>query len=183
VAIGAVAWASRVAPTEERTDWYALSVDDTCRRLDVDPAAGLSASEVVARRQRFGPNKLAEEAKEPVWEAFLRQYRDLMQLVLVGAAVVSIVAPHDISTGVVVLGLTVVNALMGLHQEGEAAENAGDGGRHHRRHHPVARPPMAVRLGGCSRGQRKGATGARGRSRLTRSTASHRGPTPKCLEV
>jgi P-type Ca2+ transporter type 2C len=110
VAIGEVAPASRVAPTEERTDWYALSVDDTCRRLDVDPAAGLSTSEVVARRQRFGPNKLAEEAKEPVWEAFLRQYRDLMQLVLVGAAVVSIVALQDMSTGVVVLGLTVVNA-------------------------------------------------------------------------
>jgi P-type Ca2+ transporter type 2C len=110
-------------PAEDRTDWYGLSVDDTCRRLDVDSAVGLSASEVAARRQRFGPNKLAEEAKEPVWEAFLRQYRDLMQLVLVGAAVVSIVALQDISTGVVVLGLTVVNALMGLHQEGKAAES------------------------------------------------------------
>jgi P-type Ca2+ transporter type 2C len=118
-----VARGSSAAPTEEGTDWYALSVDDTCRRLDVDPPVGLSASEVATRRQRFGPNKLAEEAKEPVWEAFLRQYRDLMQLVLVGAAVVSIVALQDISTGVVVLGLTVVNALMGLHQEGKAAES------------------------------------------------------------
>ena len=46
-----------------------------------------------------------------------------MQLVLVGAAVVSIVALQDVSTGLVVLGLTVVNALMGLHQEGKAAES------------------------------------------------------------
>ena len=94
-----------------------------CRRLDVDPAVGLSAAEVTERRQRYGPNKLAEEAKEPGWKAFLRQYRDLMQLVLVGAAVVSIVALQDVSTGLVVLGLTVVNALMGLHQEGKAAES------------------------------------------------------------
>ena len=57
------------------------------------------------------------------WKAFLRQYRDLMQLVLVGAAVVSIVAMQDVSTGLVVLGLTVLNALMGLHQEGKAAES------------------------------------------------------------
>ena len=46
-----------------------------------------------------------------------------MQLVLVGAAVVSIVALQDVSTGLVVLGLTVLNALMGLHQEGKAAES------------------------------------------------------------
>ena len=47
----------------------------------------------------MGPNKLAEAAKEPAWHAFLRQYRDLMQLVLVGAAVVSIAALQDFSTG------------------------------------------------------------------------------------
>ena len=107
----------------DTTDWYRLSAEDTCRRLEVDPAVGLSAAEVLERRQRYGPNKLAEEAKEPGWRAFLRQYRDLMQLVLVGAAVVSIVALQDISTGLVVLGLTVVNALMGLHQEGKAAQS------------------------------------------------------------
>jgi Ca2+-transporting ATPase len=110
-------------PAEDGTDWYRLSVEDVCGRLNVDPAVGLSADQVAARRQQYGPNKLAEEAKEPAWQAFLRQYRDLMQLVLVGAAVVSIVALQDISTGVVVLGLTVVNALMGLHQEGKAAES------------------------------------------------------------
>jgi Ca2+-transporting ATPase len=110
-------------PTEDGTDWYRLSVEDVCGRLDVDPAVGLTTAQVAARRQQYGANKLAEEAKEPVWQAFLRQYRDLMQLVLVGAAVVSIVALQDISTGVVVLGLTVVNALMGLHQEGKAAES------------------------------------------------------------
>ena len=85
--------------------------------------AGLSAAEVIARRERYGPNKLAEEAKEPAWKTFLRQYRDLMQLVLVGAAVVSIVALQEVSTGLVVLGLTVLNAVMGLHQEGKAAES------------------------------------------------------------
>ena len=108
---------------ETGVDWYQLSADETCRRLEVDPATGLTEAEVVERRQRYGPNKLAEEAKEPGWRAFLRQYRDLMQLVLVGAAVVSIVALQDVSTGVVVLGLTVLNAVMGLHQEGKAAES------------------------------------------------------------
>ena len=108
---------------ETGVDWYQLSADEACRRLEVDPATGLSDAEVVERRQRYGPNKLAEEAKEPGWKAFLRQYHDLMQLVLVGAAVVSIVALQDVSTGLVVFGLTVLNAVMGLHQEGKAAES------------------------------------------------------------
>ena len=113
---------TNVEPAVE-ADWYGLSADEVCRRLDVDPATGLSAAEVVKRREQYGPNKLAEEAKEPSWRAFLRQYRDLMQLVLLGAAIVSIVALQDVSTGLVVIGLTVVNAMMGLHQEGKAAES------------------------------------------------------------
>jgi len=118
-----VATVTPITSAEDSIDWYRLSADDACQRLDVDPAVGLTTAEVLERRQRYGPNKLAEEATEPGWRAFLRQYRDLMQLVLVGAAVVSIVALQDVSTGVVVLGLTVVNALMGLHQEGKAAES------------------------------------------------------------
>jgi Ca2+-transporting ATPase len=103
--------------------WYQLSAEEACSRLTVDPAVGLTAAEVEARRQKYGPNRLAEAAKEPAWHAFLRQYRDLMQLVLVAAAVVSMVALQDFSTGLVVLGLTVINAVMGLHQEGKAAES------------------------------------------------------------
>ena len=118
-----VATVTPMTPTTETTDWYRLSAEDVCRQLDVVPAAGLRTAEVAERRQRYGSNKLAEEAKEPGWKAFLRQYRDLMQLVLLGAAVVSIVALQDVSTGLVVIGLTVVNALMGLHQEGKAAES------------------------------------------------------------
>jgi Ca2+-transporting ATPase len=118
-----VATVAPISPDGTTPDWYRLSAEEACGRLDVDPAAGLSSAEVTRRRAEHGPNKLAEEEQEPTWKAFLRQYRDLMQLVLVGAAVVSIVALQDVSTGVVVLGLTVINALMGLHQEGKAAES------------------------------------------------------------
>jgi Ca2+-transporting ATPase len=70
--------------------WHNLSAEEACARLGVDPLAGLDAAEVERRRAEAGPNKLAEAKQEPGWHAFLRQYRDLMQLVLVGAAIVSI---------------------------------------------------------------------------------------------
>ena len=103
--------------------YYSLTIDEVCRELDVNPDVGLTTQEVTQRRAKYGSNKLAEEAKEPTWKAFLRQYQDLMQLVLVGTAVVSIVAIQDVTTGLVVFGLTVLNAMMGLHQEGKAAES------------------------------------------------------------
>ena len=110
-------------PSGTHLAWHSLTAEEVCRELDVNPAVGLSEQEVIRRREKYGANKLAEEAKEPGWKAFLRQYRDLMQLVLVGTAIVSIVAIQEITTGLVILGLTVLNALMGLHQEGKAAES------------------------------------------------------------
>ena len=105
------------------TPWHNLTQEEVCQRLGVDPRVGLDDAEVQKRRADVGPNKLAEAPKEPGWHAFLRQYRDLMQLVLLGAAVVSIVALQEFSTGLVIIGLTVLNAVLGLNQEGKAAES------------------------------------------------------------
>jgi Ca2+-transporting ATPase len=108
---------------ERATPWHNLSAEAAVARLGVDPREGLDAAEVERRRAEVGPNKLAEAKKEPAWKAFLRQYRDLMQLVLLGAAIVSMAALQEFSTGVVIIGLTVLNAILGLNQEGKAAES------------------------------------------------------------
>ena len=109
--------------TRDDTAWHNLAAEDVAARLGVDPRSGLDAAEVEKRRAEHGLNKLAEGEKEPGWKAFLRQYRDLMQIVLLGAAVVSIVALQEFSTGIVIIGLTVLNAVLGLNQEGKAAES------------------------------------------------------------
>ncbi|MDF2749132.1 MAG: cation-transporting P-type ATPase, partial [Gaiellaceae bacterium] len=119
---------SAAAPAAGRQEgrdatWHGLTAEEACARFDVDPRTGLDAAEVERRRAEAGLNKLDEAEQEPGWRAFLRQYRDLMQLVLVGAAVVSIVALQEWSTGLVILGLTVLNAVLGLNQEGKAAES------------------------------------------------------------
>ena len=103
--------------------WHAMSVEEACRELGVEPAAGLDSGEVERRRARYGANRLAEAKKEPGWHAFSRQYKDLMQLVLVGAAVVSVVALGEWHTAIVVFAVTLLNAILGLNQEGKAAES------------------------------------------------------------
>ncbi len=111
------------ATNSSRPLWYDLTADKACETLDVDPATGLASGTAKQRQSQYGPNKLDEQPPEPVWQAFLRQYKDLMQLVLLGVAAVSIFALQDYGTGVLVLGLTVFNAVLGLNQEGKAAES------------------------------------------------------------
>ena len=100
--------------------WYRLGPAQVAEKLGVDPAKGLSAAEAQSRLSSYGPNQMAAAEKEPGWKAFLRQYQDLMQMVLLGAGIVNQLVTQDLGTTLVLIGLTVVNAVMGLHQEAKA---------------------------------------------------------------
>ncbi len=105
---------------QDETAWYRLTPSEVAKKLDVDPAKGLSAAEAQSRLSTYGPNQMAAAKKEPGWKAFLRQYQDLMQMVLLGAGVINQLVTHDLGTTIVLIGLTLVNAVMGLHQESKA---------------------------------------------------------------
>ena len=105
-------------PTDSR--WYALSAEETAAKVQVDASKGLSATEVKQRLEKYGPNQLTGKKKEPGWRAFLRQYRDFMQILLVGAAVVNQAIVHELGTTLVLLGLTVFNAVLGMSGESKA---------------------------------------------------------------
>src|SRR6187402_378835 len=107
-------------PTTAVTPWHALSVEDVSSRLEVEPAQGLTAAEANARVAKFGANVLAAKKKESGWQAFVRQYNDVMQMVLLGAAIVNQVFTQEIPTTLVLIGLTVANAVMGMNQEAKA---------------------------------------------------------------
>jgi Ca2+-transporting ATPase len=108
------------APGTTTTVWHALSVEEALEKQNVDSAIGLTSAEVEARRSTYGPNKLSAAAKEPRWQAFLRQYRDPMQIVLLAAGIGCLFLPGQFWTGVLLIVLTLFNAFMGLNQEGKA---------------------------------------------------------------
>src|SRR5947209_759549 len=111
-----MATSSTTAPQdiEEGPVWYGLSVDEALREEGTDLARGLTSAEAAARLEQYGPNAFTAAKKESGWVAFLRQYRDPMQIVLLVAGVVSGVAIQQWSTALVLLALTLVNAVMGL---------------------------------------------------------------------
>jgi Ca2+-transporting ATPase len=97
-----------------------MDAGEVAGSLQVSPDVGLSREEASERATRYGPNQLAEKQKETGWQAFLRQYRDLMQIILLTAAVVNVVVTGVWSTTIVLVLLTVFNAVLGLRQESKA---------------------------------------------------------------
>jgi Ca2+-transporting ATPase len=103
--------------------WYGSDAAAVAQELTVEPEHGLSAEEAARRLRTQGPNRLTGAKKESGFQAFLRQYRDVMQLILLGAAVVSLLVTGDVATAAVLAGLTVFNAVIGLRQEAKAEES------------------------------------------------------------
>ncbi|MER5860016.1 HAD-IC family P-type ATPase [Streptomyces sp900105245] len=104
---------------ERGREWYALPARDVAAAFGVDTAEGLSPSRAAQLLRAHGANALPEEKPLPGWRRYVAQYRSYMQLVLVGAAVVSLVI-EEWTTGVLLLVLTVLNAVVGMRQEGKA---------------------------------------------------------------
>jgi Ca2+-transporting ATPase len=113
--------ATLVEPPPADKQWFALTGEAVAQELGVDEHAGLPPEEAATRLGQYGPNAFVAAATEPRWRAFLRQYRDPMQIVLLVAGIGSIWPLHELGTGLVLLFLTLFNAVLGLNQEGKAA--------------------------------------------------------------
>src|SRR3954452_15878224 len=105
------------------TGYYRCDVAEVARAMGVDLRQGLPSGEAARRLQEHGPNQLAARREESRLAAFARQYRDVMQLVLLGAAVVNVLVTGDVATSVVLVGLTLFNAVIGLRQEAKAEQS------------------------------------------------------------
>src|ERR1700761_1662172 len=100
-------------------NWYACTPEDVAAAAGVDPGVGLSAAQAADLKAKNGPNSLPEEKPKPGWRRFLEEYRSYMQIILCGAAVVSLLV-KEWSTAVLLVFLTVLNAVVGMRQEGKA---------------------------------------------------------------
>ena len=100
--------------------WHTLSAEEVLRAEEADPRYGLSSAEAASRAGRFGPNALAAGRAEPRWRAFIRQYSDPMQIVLLVVGLLSLFPLRQLGTGLLLILLTLANAVLGLQQEGGA---------------------------------------------------------------
>ncbi|QIY97232.1 cation-translocating P-type ATPase [Streptomyces sp. S1D4-11] len=106
-------------PRASKDGWCTRAPEEVVAAFGVDPAVGLCAARAAQLLTAHGPNSLPEEKRTPAWRRFIRQYRSYMQIVLVAAAIVSLLI-EQWTTGILLIVLTLLNAVVGLRQEGKA---------------------------------------------------------------
>ncbi len=105
-------------PTRIERDWHSLPADELLNALAAD-RAGLSLQESVQRLAEYGPNRLTpQESRSPLLR-FLLQFHNLLIYVLLASAAVTALLAHWVDTSVIV-GVVVINAIIGFLQEGKA---------------------------------------------------------------
>jgi magnesium-transporting ATPase (P-type) len=101
-------------------DWHARSAEQILRELQVG-AEGLSSTQATARLARHGPNLLPRRQGPGALKRLALQFHNVLIYVLLGATLVTLALGHWLDS-VVILGVVLINALIGFIQEGKAQQ-------------------------------------------------------------
>ena len=107
------------SPNSEAVSWHAVPADEVIGRLKTDLANGLDAGEASRRISQYGPNRLPEGKKRGPVVRFFSQLNNILVYVLLGAGFVKLMVGLWLDAGVI-LGVVIINALLGFIQEGKA---------------------------------------------------------------
>ena len=100
------------------------SVQDVLKKLESDEHNGLSKKKVQENLAKYGYNELVEQKKQPLWQRFLLQFTDPLILLLIAAAVISIIVdPAEWVESVIIFVVVILNAALGTFQEYSAEKS------------------------------------------------------------
>ena len=100
---------------------YQMELDEVFDKRETDEK-GLTTEQVRKRLEKYGENVLKDEEKKTVLVVFLEQFKDLLVLILIAAAVVSMVSGNVEST-IVIFVVIVLNAILGTVQYWKAEKS------------------------------------------------------------
>lgn len=83
---------------------------------------GLSREEAIRRQQQYGRNELQETKPKPAWLVFLSQFKDLLVIILIVAAIISMVS-GEVESTIVILAVITMNAILGTIQSMKAQKS------------------------------------------------------------
>jgi len=98
--------------------WHSTSVEETLNHLDVTEQ-GFNSEQARERLERYGYNRLPAPERTGPFKRFLLQFHNVLIYILLAAAVGTALLQHWVDTGVI-LGVVLINAIIGYIQEGKA---------------------------------------------------------------
>lgn len=108
--------------------WQTLEKNDVIRRLNTKEREGLTEEEVKIRQAKYGKNMLKDKKKESIIIKFIKQFNDFMIITLIIASIISAViskmqGENDYVDSIIIIGIVIFNALMGVIQEAKAEKS------------------------------------------------------------
>lgn len=100
-------------------EFHKKDVEYLLTNLNTDDKVGLSSEEAEKRLEKYGFNELKEESKKSFFSKVLAQFNDFLIIILIAASIISYIVGEK-TDSVVILAIVIINALLGLYQEGKA---------------------------------------------------------------
>mgnify|MGYP000687734482 CR=1 FL=1 len=102
-------------------EWYQMHEDEVLEALGSD-ANGLSSEKAETLLKTHGENVLRETKKKSVWRVFAEQFADLLVIILIIAAIISMISGNVEST-IVIFAVITMNAILGTVQHEKAEKS------------------------------------------------------------
>ena len=103
-----------------RETYHQKQIDDIVQAFQTDVNKGLSEQKVASQKEKYGENALTGKEKKSIWSMIFEQFKDVMIVILIIAAILSIFL-GDTFEGAVIIGIVVLNAVLGTYQENRAS--------------------------------------------------------------
>lgn len=107
---------------EQRHEAFYTQSEETVLAQLESSRKGLTSTEAQQRLAAYGRNELDEGEKRSLFMKFLDQFKDLMIIILVAAAFLSVVTEgmEGLTDAIIILAVVILNAAFGVYQEGQA---------------------------------------------------------------
>ncbi len=101
--------------------FYNQQLQELTQKFSTDLKNGLTDKQVKENLEKYGPNELKKTQKQPLLLRFILQFKDALTIILIIAAIVSIIVePSEWIDSVIIIVVVIINAILGLVQENNA---------------------------------------------------------------
>ncbi|QQO07759.1 cation-translocating P-type ATPase [Breznakiella homolactica] len=105
-------------------DWYLTTINEISEKLSVNFGKGLSSDQVHEKQAQYGKNEFSRQKKESLIRKILRQFKDVSVLILLLAAILSLLlalrSGHGFIEPAVIISIVIMNVILAITQEGKA---------------------------------------------------------------
>lgn len=100
---------------------HSETIDSLIEKYQSDPHKGLTASDVLKNKETYGENKFLEEKRMPLWRMVLKEFTRFLNLLLLAASVISILASGHLTDGLFIIAIVLLNVFLSVYQERKAS--------------------------------------------------------------